>query len=256
MQNPPARHRVLLVRVLIAAAVLSASIALAQHHQAPPERSPSNPGSTQLSMSLPPNDQHNARRALRASGHSSGAGDGAVGLAGQDVKFIKEALASGRTEVATARLAQERASSEEVKAFARALASDYAQINSRLESLQPGDARQRPGTGRAGRNATAPGQPGTPGPLGEVPADGGRGALTRELRALSRTPDSEFDQAFLNLQLRYHTRSIQAFEAVINNAGDAALGSNAAAELAREALPVLRRHTERAQALSQRVASR
>lgn len=265
MKFSSTRHPVSMLVAIATTAVLGAAIAQAQPPQVPPEQHPPNREPAQQQTPPPPtdqqdprwNDQDNPNRLDPARERSTDIdrsqpretdtrGATTTGQSQPDAQFVNEALQSGRTEIASARLAQERASNDEVKAFARELERDHTQLNSRLESLQ--------GAGGGQGNANAPGQPGTPGAMGEGRAASAHGSsMTGELQQLSRKSGAEFDREFLSMQVRHHQESIRKFEAAANRSGAQASGNDSVASVAREALPVLRRHAERAQTLSRQV---
>lgn len=276
MKRHSTPHRASLLATVVATALLGSALVHAQPPQVPPEQQPPNREPSQQPIP-PPTDQHDPRwddrnppnrldpdpdrtdserRDTRDSdtrgntANTRNADANARNQAQPDVQFINEALQSGRMEIASARLAQERASSDEVKAFARELERDHSQLNTRLESLQGG-------TGSGPGNAHAPGQPGTPGGMGEGRAANAQGSgMSGELQQLSRASGAEFDRAFLSMQVRHHQESIRKFEAAANRSGAQAGGNDSVASMAREALPVLKRHAERAQTLSRQVDSR
>lgn len=275
------RHSASLPALLAATAVLGASIVQAQPPQVPPEQRP--PTQQQTTPPTDPqvprqNDRDNtdrdpadrldpARKPATGANSSSGQ-DNRGGQPAQnpaDTTFVNEALASGRTEIAAARLAQERASNDDVKAFARELERDHLQLNSKLEALQRSGPSQASGAGQASSpgqgGSLAPQQGGSSGAAASSAAAGASGAATAHgnmssgLHDLARKTGAEFDREFLNLQIRHHQESIRKFEAAANRtaAMPAASGGSSVASVAREALPELRRHAERAEELSQQV---
>lgn len=304
---------VFVIAALSASAVLGAAMAHARSPQVPQQQERPAQQQTPTTDQQRQTQRDNINRAdptqngpaAGRDNDSRGNQTGQTGVAGQavqnqahnqaDTQFIAEALASGRSEIATARLAQERASHEDIEAFARDLERDHTQLNARLEALQrsgagntstaaqtgsmlqtgataqTGAAARTGATGTisqtgmeghsgeagtAGSNAKTPGQPGTTGAMGEgtATAHAGKG---RELQELSGKSGEDFDKAFLSMQVRHHQESIRKFETAAKRSGgtSSADGANSAASVAREALPVLRRHAARAQELSQQLGS-
>lgn len=69
------------------------------------------------------------------SGGGQGMGGGAAALASVDRKFMQEAAVGGMAEVAMARVAVERASSEAVRDYARKMIEDHTRANEELMQL-------------------------------------------------------------------------------------------------------------------------
>ncbi len=268
---------------LAAASILGTAIVQAQPPQVPPEQLPPNrqPNEQQTPRTDRVPDEHNTRtppnrldpetertqrqsetdreRDREASRRGQDQNSNSARSSGEtdaphsqeDAQFVRDAMASGRTEIAMARLAQERASREEVKEFARELERDHTRLNGQLESLASSANQQG--------NAHAPGQPGTPGRMGQgTPANTPAGdAMGGQLQQLSSKSGADFDREFLSHQVRHHEESIRKFEAAANRGGQNQSGAGStAATVAREALPVLKRHLQRAQSLSRDTAQR
>jgi len=136
----------------------------------------------------------------------------------QDRLFIRLMGAGGEAEVDAAGLAQGRARSDAVKAFARRMANDHGPANERLGGI----ARQA--------------QVAWP-----VPLDPDREA---ERRALQAAPAEGFDVTYLRGQLVDHQKAVQLLEWEIDSGQDVPLQRYAA-----ETLPTVLDHLREVQQL-------
>ena len=80
-------------------------------------------------------DNTNASGQNSNSGGGQGEGGGAMALASGDRKFMQEAAVGGMAEVAMARVAVERASSDAVRDYARKMIEDHTRANEELMQL-------------------------------------------------------------------------------------------------------------------------
>lgn len=140
-------------------------------------------------------------------------------LSSADRAFAQKAAAAGMGEIQAAQLAQQRASSPQVKQFADRMVTDHTQANDELQQI----AQQE--------NLTLPSQP--------SPQDV---AQTRRLRGLN---GAAFDQACAQDQLRAHQQAVALFRQEANNGKDPALKG-----FAQQTLPILQRHLQMAQTLN------
>ena len=144
-----------------------------------------------------------------------------------DQQFLDHALASGLKEVATARLARERAKDDEIRRLATLLERDHLALNAALEAAGgkapaiPQDARRPPGSDAAADDAAL---------LASDP----------HMKPLLDLRGEAFDKAYLAMTVRMHQASIARFEAVTRGNGH----GEATKALAGDALPTLRRHAE------------
>ncbi|MFA5589848.1 MAG: DUF4142 domain-containing protein [Lysobacteraceae bacterium] len=178
-------------------------------------------------------------------------------------EFVHQAVASGRAEIAAARLALQQARSPEVKAFASELEREHTRLNQRLLSLQTAHSmRMQPGstTKDAFVDAADPtAMVATPTPAA-APDQDSKAAPRRHfhppsLQALSYKHGIEFDLAFMDWQINHHHAALRRFEVAAERTNDNA-GAAGASSLARDALPSLRQHVARAEELARQLASR
>ncbi|KAF0813649.1 hypothetical protein IGB42_02000 [Andreprevotia sp. IGB-42] len=140
-------------------------------------------------------------------------------LSATDEAFIRQAGQASVAELAAARLALKRSQRADIKAFARQMVDDHTAANAKLETLA--SAKK------------------TPPP--HEPDDAQRKALLR----LEKLPDTAFDDAYIAALRNGHAVAIALFSKEAAHGQDADLQ-----QLAADALPMLQRHQQRIQALS------
>jgi putative membrane protein len=149
-------------------------------------------------------------------GMSSNKGAGTM-VGPADEKFMMEAAQSGMAEVEALRLAQEKASSNEIKEFARKLEQDHTKANDQLKHLAEQKNVQLPGD--AGKHKEA----------------------VEKIRNLS---GDEFDKAFMKMQVKHHKKDVKAFQ----KEGERAMDSDVKS-FASSTLPTLQEHLKSAEEL-------
>lgn len=153
---------------------------------------------------------------------SGNQGQGA--LSAQDRRFVTEAAQGGIMEVELGRLASERASNPEVKAFGRRMVEDHTVANERLKQV----ARER--------SLTLP---------TEMTAE-----QKQERDKLSRATGAEFDRMYMSHMVKDHQKDVSEFEKETQKGEDAAVRS-----FAQQTLPTLREHLQMAQKLATTVGA-
>jgi len=149
-------------------------------------------------------------------GMSSNKGAGTM-VGPADEKFMMEAAQSGMAEVEVLRLAQEKASSNEIKEFARKLEQDHTKANEQLKHL----AEQK--------NV-------------QLPADAGKHKEgVEKIRNLS---GDQFDKAFMKMQVKHHKKDVKEFQKESERAMDSDVKS-----FASSTLPTLQEHLKSAEGL-------
>lgn len=146
-------------------------------------------------------------------------GHAADKLSAQDRSFVHDAAQGGLAEVQEGKLAQQKASSADVKQFANTMVTDHTKANDELKRI----AQEK--------GVTAP-------------------ARTSEQEAtaeanLRKESGTQFDRDYIKQQIGDHQKTIALFEKQVNSGSDPDLKS-----FAQETLPILRRHLEMAQGLS------
>ena len=141
-------------------------------------------------------------------------------VTGGDLAFMNEAAPGGLAEVELGRLAEERAASAEVKAFARQMIADHAKAGEKLKQLAQQKKVVLP-------EAILP-----------------KAKQTKEM--LSKLQGAEFDRAYVKAMLEVHLSDVAAFEAVAKNATDADVKA-----FAGETVPTLKHHLEMIRAIAQ-----
>src|SRR2546429_4055644 len=148
----------------------------------------------------------NAKSAKASSGQVSAA----------DASFMKKAAAGGIAEVEMGKLAQDKASSADVKAFGKRMVDDHSKANDELKSL----ASQK--------GVDVPSEPGA-----KEKADMAR---------LSKLSGAEFDRAYMKEMVNDHKKDVAEFQKESQSAKDADLKSWAG-----KTLPTLKEHLKMAQ---------
>ncbi len=136
-------------------------------------------------------------------------------------EFVQKATLSGDFEITSSELAQDKAQSAEVKAFASMMIKDHTDAAQRLEKI----------------SAEA----------GIKPAEKGVGQETehtKDLQKLQQAKQEEFDAAYIALQRQAHEEAVKLFTDYSKNGDDPKLKQFAA-----ETLPTLQTHLEHAERL-------
>lgn len=132
------------------------------------------------------------------------------------MRFVKEAAEGGMLEVQLGQLAQQKASSPEVKQFAQRMVTDHTKLNSELTTIT------------SQQNLPTPTQL-----MGKDKAQYDR---------LAALTGPQFDRAYMRDQVRDHEKDIAEFQKEANNGTDPAVKNFAA-----NALPILHEHLMLAQ---------
>lgn len=148
-----------------------------------------------------------------SSGHSASAGMSQSGQSGQsgqklsraDAKFIEQAALSGMAEVASSELAAKKASSDQVKTFAKQMVDEHRKSNEQLMSLAQA------------RGVTPPTQ---------VDRE-----HQRAMEKLEKLSGAEFDREYMAMQAKDHRKAVQLYEKQAKDGKDPELKSFAQAQL-------------------------
>jgi len=163
------------------------------------------------------------------SGHVAGAAGSAseetAMVSKSDEAFMHHAVTGGLTEVQLAQMAQQKASSQEVKEFARKIEQDHTQANNKLKTI----AQER--------NVT-------------LPTDVGpeHQQIVSKLSSLS---GEEFDRAYVKMMVQDHRKDIKEFQKESTRSIDTDLK-----EFASSTLPTLQQHLQAAEQLNSSTRSR
>jgi len=215
----------------ILCAGLAAGLSFAQ--SSPTETTPAQPGqetSTSGDRSRQ-SDQASTRKASQTStattGHTAGAAGNADALmvGKMDHEFMTKAAMGGMMEVQAAQMAQQKASSQEVRDYARKLEQDHSLANDKLKAI----AKERQVS---------------------LPTDVGaeHKAMIGRLNALS---GAEFDKAYMKAMVADHRKDIREFEKASNRSMDSDLKN-----FASSTLPTLKEHLQQAGQLNGSTRSR
>jgi putative membrane protein len=136
----------------------------------------------------------------------------------QDKMFMVKAAQGGLMEVQVADLAEQKATREDIKEFARKLKADHTAANQRLMAI----AKER---------------------QVELPTDPGpHGAMMTKLNGLS---GAAFDREWVRMQVQHHRKDVADFRKQSNRGMDSDLK-----EFASSTLPTLEQHLQTAQSLA------
>lgn len=195
-----------------------------------------------------------------------------------DIQFVQKAAAAGRMEVEHGRIAAQKASNPQVKAFGSQLVKDHTAANQQLMSIAKKKNITIAGSDRALANQASPAGGSATSTTSDTKAGGTRtttskttgttGAsggvqTTGEARDRQGAPHSNhqgepwmsangaaFDRGFIEAQVKAHQEAISLFEAQANSGSDAELKA-----FAQKQLPALRAHLRQAQDLQAKLPS-
>jgi putative membrane protein len=140
-------------------------------------------------------------------------------LSSADREFAMKAASGGLAEVQAAQLAEQRATSPQIKQFAQRMVTDHTAANTELQQI----AKQA--------DVSLPAQP-----TGKDAAEG------QKLRGVTGTA---FDQAYAQGQLQDHRETVELFQKEASSGQDPALKA-----FAQKTLPILQQHLQMAEALN------
>lgn len=156
----------------------------------------------------------NARDIPSATGRS---GDHAKSsLSHSDRKFIEEAAKGGMAEVELAKIAQERASSPEVKQFAQRMEQDHSKANEQLRQLAQAKGVTMPSGPKLKDN--------------------------HEASKLSKLQGEDFDRAYMDYMVKDHKHDVKEFQKQAKNAKDPDVKA-----FAQQTAPTLEEHLQLAE---------
>lgn len=144
---------------------------------------------------------------------------GAVHAAQDADDFVEDASAKGIAEVEAGKLAQEKATASDVKAFADKMVKDHSQANEKLKAIAATKKLEVSDDAALMDKAKA---------------------MILELRSAK-----SFDQAYANNQVKAHEATIELFNTYVNEGTDADLKA-----FAQKTLPTLEHHLTEAKALA------
>jgi putative membrane protein len=154
-------------------------------------------------------------------GSSTGsmAAKNSAGTTSHDTTFIRKAAAGGLAEVELGQLAQEKASSPDVKKFGERMVTDHSKANEQLKQIA------------AQAHVKVPTQ-----------LDAKDKATKARLEKLS---GEQFDQAYMKDMVKDHQKDVSEFERESKSAKDPAVK-----DFATQTLPILQEHLKEAQRLA------
>jgi putative membrane protein len=164
--------------------------------------------------STAPIEKHAGHKEDHGMSSSHGAG---LMVGPQDQQFLIKAAQGGMMELEAARLAQQKASSNEIKEYARKLEQDHQAANEKLKALA------------ALKNV-------------ELPTDMGK--HRQMLDKVSAASGDNFDKQWMKMQVNHHKQDVNDFSKQTNRAMDSDVRNFASATL-----PTLQEHLRQAQEL-------
>jgi len=145
-------------------------------------------------------------------------------LAAADTKFVHEAAAGGMAEVEMGKLAADKATNPDVKAFGQRMVDDHSKANDELKSL----ASQKAIT-----------LPSSPEPAHKALQD-----------RLSKLTGAAFDKAYMQEMVKDHDKDVAAFKHASTSAADTDLKAWAG-----KTLPTLQDHQTQAKSINAKLGS-
>lgn len=133
-----------------------------------------------------------------------------------DKKFVADALAGDMGEVQTGQLVAQKASSPDVKSYGQMLVDDHTKAMDQMKTVA--------------------------GNLGVQPPEAPKPEARKEMAKLNKLDGQAFDREFLRYAVADHKKDIAEFRKEAKGKGDAA-------DVAKQQLPVLETHLQRAQEL-------
>jgi putative membrane protein len=148
------------------------------------------------------------------------AGTAGAGVSADARDFMTGAGGSGTAEVELGRLAQDKATSAEVRQFAEMMVRDHSKANEELKQIAEREGVQLPSA------------------MDERHRD--------QHDRLARLSGAEFEREYMTIMVDNHKSSVERFERQANEGSDTELKQFAA-----KTLPTVRQHLERAQQIQQ-----
>jgi putative membrane protein len=164
-----------------------------------------------------PQDQPNRPAATASAGAGQQAGQGSV--AEGDAKFMKDAAADGLAEVELGKLAADKASSPDVKQFAKMMVDDHGKANDELKQLA------------ARKNVALPSEP--------------KPEHKAEKERLEKLSGAAFDEAYAKAMQKDHRKAVSAFSKQASSGKDPEVK-----QWAEGKVPTLKGHLEKADDLA------
>jgi putative membrane protein len=161
-----------------------------------------------------------ATSATAGAGQSTGQGR----MADADRQFVERAAGAGMAEVELGQLAQQKASSQQIKVFAARMVQDHSKANEELKQL-----------------AQAKGM--------TVPAAGAK-AHRGEMDKLNKLSGADFDKQYVSHMVSDHRKTVAEFKKASESAQDLDLKA-----FAGKTLPTLQDHLNQAQSIQESVKS-
>jgi putative membrane protein len=140
-------------------------------------------------------------------------------LSASDQKFMKEAAQAGAAEVELGQLAQQKAESPDVKAFAQRMVDDHTKANDQLKQV----ASQK--------SVTLPSQPDA--------------KDTAEKARLEKMSGAQFDKAYMNYMVADHKKDVADFQKEASRANDPDVKN-----FVQTTLPTLQSHLQQAESIA------
>jgi putative membrane protein len=145
----------------------------------------------------------------------------ALGISPTTADFVKEVAMSDMTEIAVAKIGQERGNAEE-KAFSKQMIADHTKTSEELKSMAPADAKAA------------------------IPAALDISSQSKIDKLKNAKPD-DFSSEFSSMQVSAHKDAVSLFERYAKGGDDAKLK-----DWAGKTLPALQHHLEMAQNLGKK----
>ena len=154
----------------------------------------------------------------------SGVESPSANVSGETQKFMEEAATGGMMEVELGNMAQEKASSQEVKDFGERMVTDHTKAGDELKSL----AQEK--------SVTLP--------------DSMTAKQQRSVKKLSALSGQEFDQEYMKMMVKDHEKDVKTYQKASENVPDPTVQDFAA-----KTLPTLKEHLQEAENVNEQLRS-
>jgi putative membrane protein len=252
--------------------LMMAAFAFASPMQQDPQQS-SSTTPTQSGSKTTKNDQHNHSKQDKASDMTQNTSTST--LASDDRKFVMEAAHGGMMEVRMGRMAADKASNADVKAFGQRMVDDHSRANSELMALASQKGITLPGAAdmsmtdqgasstssttaqssdqQSSSSSSTTSQPSSTDAAGQRHArmDANTDMTMKDQEnnnKLMGLSGDAFDREYMNMMVKDHEKDVKEFEKASTKAKDPDVRAFAA-----KTLPTLREHLQQARDIQSRV---
>ena len=170
-------------------------------------------------LSLSAAAQYNSPSSSSSAEANQASGQNSSKLTHSEREFVRKAAEGGEAEVQLGNLAQEKASSNDVKQFGQRMVTDHTKANDQLKQLASSEG------------LTLPQQP--------------NAMQKAEIARLSKLSGNKFDDAYMKMMVKDHTKDVSEFKETSKTATNPQLK-----EFVSSTLPTLESHLKEAKSIA------